>query len=161
MRIAILLVSLVLVVALVSLVIVRVDGPRSPGAQSEQCFRASDVSISAGLPALARLGLRPRAAYVATFRALSRRKPAGVGSAAEPTRGLVVFEATSAKREATELRFLAALAHASGVSPQIETAARAHVEGHGTAFVRWNPAPLPHSSDRRIANACLGPVTKP
>ena len=160
MRIAILLVALALVVALVSLVVVRVDGPRSPGTQSEQCFRASDVAVSAGMPALARLGLHPRAAYVATFRDPTRRKLPGGASTEEPTRGLVVFEATSAKRKATEQRFLDTLARALGVSPRIETV-RAHVEGHGNAFVRWNPAPLPHSSDRRIANACLGPVTEP
>jgi hypothetical protein len=156
-----LLVGVAIVVALVGLVIVRVDGPRSPGSQSEQCFRASDVAISAGLPALARLGLHPRAAYFATFRDPARRQLPGGRTARQTTRGLVVFESTSPERKAAEQRFLGALARASGVGARVETPTRAHVEGHGDAFVQWNPAPLARSSDRRIANACLGPITVP
>lgn len=156
---ALVLLGLAIAVALVTFVVVRVDGPRSLGTQSEQCFRASDVGVSAGLPALARLRFHPKLAYFATFRDPVKRKlQAGEGTI-EATRGLVVFEPTSAQRKAAEQEYLDGLAHAPGLSRQVETAARAHLEAHGDAFVQWNPAPLPHSSDRRIANACLGPIT--
>ena len=155
LRISLILCGLVLAIAVVAWAIVRIDGSQSPGRMSVQCFRASDVAVTAA-PALA---IHAKTAFFATFRDPKLRKLPTGGSKREVTRGLVVFAANERDRRAAEGAYLAALARAAHVSPSVETAARAHVETHGNAFVQWDTAPVPNSSDRRVANACLGPIT--
>jgi hypothetical protein len=66
--------------------------------------------------------------------------------------GFIVFASSVEGRKKAERAWIAALRHP--MTPE-----QAGLEPHGVAFAQWAPAPKPHSKDRAIITACLGPTS--
>ena len=130
-----------------------------------RCFRQRGVKVEVGANVQ---GIFPKSVahtgvLVVTFKDLRRVAFAGGPGLPEfrlqqhPT-GLVVVNQSRATNVRSQAAFLQWL-HNTGATPTaVLTAAQAHLESYGTAWVQWNPPPLARSKDHHVVLACLGRV---